>query len=216
MEEQAELIKAVPWSFERDKSVLLVIDMQNDFLLPGGVLEIPQARSLIPKVKQLIQCCRELNVPVVYTMHNHNPYINLNVLETKMLPVLIESGLRRGSEGAKIYDEIAPLPGDVIIEKKRFSAFYNTELELVLRNIKGEQRVDTIIISGVATNICCESTARDAFFRDYKVVFGSNLNATFNEEDHLATLRNMENIFGRVMSFEEIMTSLKYVSSRVD
>ena len=71
--------------------------------------------------------------------------------------------MREGTGGIQIIDELAPLPNDIIIKKRRFSAFYNTELETVLKNIRGWGQIDTVIICGTVTNVCCESTARDAF-----------------------------------------------------
>lgn len=199
----------IPWIFEREKSVLLVIDMQNDFLLEGALIEVPQAREILPRIEELIRICRETGVPVIYTVHMHHPDLVLNPLELKMWPDLEKGGLRQGSKEAQICEEIAPLPGEIIIKKRRFSAFYNTELDTVLRNIRGPNVVDTVIICGVVTNICCESTARDAFFRDYKVVFGSDINVAFAEDDHQATLRNIENVFGRVMDCTSVISALK-------
>ncbi len=197
------------WYFERDNCVLLVIDLQNDFLEDGAVFEVPNGRKHIPKIKALIDFCREIKLPIIYTVHIHNPHYNFNIRETEVFPMLKTEGLRDNTRGAMVYEEIAPTEKDIIIKKMRFSAFYNTELELILKNIKGNNIIDTLIICGVASNICCETTARDAFMRDYKVVFGSDVNISFNETDHLATLHNINEIFGRVMSCEDIISALK-------
>lgn len=193
--------------FERDKCALLVIDMQNDFVREGAIMEVPEARRQIPQIQKLIACCRELNVPVIYTMHALNP--NLCPLEVKKLPLLQREGMREGTGGIQIIDELAPLPNDIIIKKRRFSAFYNTELETVLKNIRGWGQIDTVIICGTVTNVCCESTARDAFFRDYLVIFGSDVNSALDETSHNATLQNIEKFFGRVMESEAIMAALR-------
>jgi len=197
----------VPWEFERDRSSLLVIDMQNDFVREGAIMEVPEARRQIPRIKKLIECCRELNVPVIYTMQAVDPI--LCPLEVKKLPFLQSAGMREGTEGIQIISELAPLPHEIVIKKRRFSAFYNTELELVLNNIRGRGQVDTLIICGTVTNVCCESTVRDAFFRDYKVVFGSDVNSALDVDAHKATLRNIREIFGRVMASEEIIAALR-------
>ncbi|MCR4420669.1 MAG: isochorismatase family cysteine hydrolase [Clostridia bacterium] len=199
----------VPWTFRRDRSALLVIDLQNDFVAPGAIMEVPEARRQIPKVKALIEGCRRLGVPVIYTVHVHHPSLDLCPLQRRMFPRLAEEGLREGTPGVEVYPEIAPQPGELVIRKRRFSAFYNTELETVLRNLKGPSQIDTVIICGTVTNICCESTARDAFFRDYKVVFGSDVNAALDEELHRATLRNMAEVFGRVMDGQAILAALE-------
>ena len=197
----------VPWEFERDRSALIVIDMQNDFVREGAIMEVPEARRQIPRIKKLIDCCREMKVPVIYTMQVVDPV--LCPLEVIKIPFLKNAGMREGTEGVEIINELAPQPGDIIIKKRRFSAFYNTELELVLNNIRGQGQVDTLIICGTVTNICCESTVRDAFFRDYKVVFGSDINSALDEDAHNATLRNVKQIFGRVMDCESIIEALK-------
>lgn len=201
--------EGVPWTFERDRTALLVVDLQNDFVAEGAIMEVPEARRQIPRVRKLIECCRRLGVPVIYTMHVHHPSIDLCSLEVKMFPRLKNEGLREGSTGVEIYPEIKPLSGDVVIRKRRYSAFYNTELETVLRNLKGRNQIDALIICGTLTNICCESTARDAFFRDYKVVFGSDVNAALDQESHDATLRNIAQAFGRVMDSSAIIAALE-------
>ena len=193
------------WNFERSKTALLVIDMQNDFVLEGSIMEVPPARDLLPKHQQLIAACRRLGVPVVYTIHETNP--QYNPMEIAEFPRLKEAGMRIGTKGIEVADALAPAPGEPVIRKLRYSAFYQTELELVLRNLRSPA-VDTLIICGIMSNVCCEATARDAVYRDYKVVFGSDLCASAYPGAHEATLANME-IFGRVMNCEDILTALE-------
>src|SRR6185437_13315226 len=97
-----------------------------------------------------------------------------------------------------------PLPGEVIITKHRYDAFYNTQLETIINNIRGMNEVDTVIIIGTVTNICCESTARSAFMRDYKVAFISDANGGLDEMSHNATLSIIGKVFGRVMTVAEL------------
>ena len=196
------------WEFERDRSVLMVIDMQNDFVLDGAIMEVPDAKKQIPKIQKLIAKCRELGVPVIYTLQETDAVYC--PLEVASLPKLKEAGMRRGTSGHKVYKEIAPQENDIIIHKRRFSAFYQTDLEIVLRNIRGTVNpVDTIIICGTVTNVCCESTARDAFFRDYKVVFGTDICSAIVPEAHKATLDNIELFFGRNMDCDTIISALE-------
>ena len=195
------------WKFQRDRSVLMVIDMQNDFVLDGGIMQVKEAKNQLPKIKRLIGKCRELGVPVIYTIQETDPVFC--ALEVASFPPLKEAGMRKGTSGIQIVDELAPEPDEMIIQKRRFSAFYQTDLELVLRNIRGSVcPVDTVIICGTVTNICCESTARDAYFRDYKVVFGTDICSANTPESHNATLANME-IFGRNMDCESIIAALE-------
>ena len=195
------------WEFERDRCVLMVIDMQNDFVLDGAVMEVKEAKNQIPKIRKLIDKCHELEVPVIYTIQETDKVFC--PLEVGATPRLWDGGLRKGTFGQKVVAELEPAPGDISLVKRRFSAFYQTDLEIILRNIRGsETPVNAIIICGTVTNICCESTARDAFFRDYKVVFGMDICSAHTPEAHAATLENM-NLFGRNMDCEGIIEALE-------
>ena len=198
----------VKWEFERDRCVLLVVDMQNDFVNGGGLSVCKNAGPQVPAIRKLIAKCRALGVPVIYTMQESDP--RYNPLEAASQPHLKTAGIISGTPGYQIVDELAPEPGDEIIHKRRFSAFFQTDLEIILRNIRGAERpADTVIICGTVANVCCESTARDAFFRDYKVVFGTDVNSAKSPEALAATLRNMENLFGRTMDSDTIIASLE-------
>ena len=192
------------WTFERDRSALIVVDMQNDFVLDGAIMQVKEAMNQLPKIKSLIAKCRELSIPIIYTIHETDEV--LNPLEIAAFPHLKNAGMRKGTPGVEVVEELKPHANDIIIRKRRFSAFYQTDLELILRNMK-TPRIDTVIICGTVTNICCESTARDAFFRDFKVVFGSDICSAINLDAHKATLANME-IFGRVLDCYSILSAL--------
>ena len=197
----------IKWEFERDRSVLMVIDMQNDFVLDGAVMQVKEAKNHLSKIKKLIGKCRELGVPVIYTIQETDPVFC--PLEVAAFPHLRDAGMRKGTKGMEIVDDLAPEPDDIVIRKRRFSAFFQTDLEIILRNIRGTVNpVDAVIICGTVSNVCCESTARDAFFRDYKVVFGTDICSANTPESHRATLANME-IFGRNMDCETIIKSLE-------
>jgi ureidoacrylate peracid hydrolase len=196
----------VKWKFERERCALLVIDMQNDFVREGAIMEVPEARTQLAKIARLIGACRKSDVPVMYTVHQTDP--QFNPLEIASFPHLVDGGMREGTDGIEVVDELAPATSEYVLRKRRYSAFFQTDLELILRNLKGSAAaIDTLIICGTVTNICCESTARDAYFRDYKVVFGSDVCSALNKAAHDATLANME-LFGRVLSGEEIIAEL--------
>jgi ureidoacrylate peracid hydrolase len=177
------------------KTVFIVVDMENDFVAPGAPLETPAGRAMLPNLKQALACCRERGIPVIYTTHAHRPDgCDLGRFADN---ALIGQGqaLVEGTPGVAIYPEIAPRDGEIVITKHRFSAFYGTDLEIVLRGLG----VTTVVISGVTTENCCHATARDAFFRDFRVVFLADATATFDypdrgygalsaEEVHRATL----------------------------
>jgi len=193
-----------PWLFDRQRAALLVIDMQSDFVDEGAVMEVAMARHRIPVMRQVIELCRRAGVPVIYTQHVLNSHFDISPLETAYQPRLKAKGMREGSAGTEIVAGLAPLPGEVVIKKHRYDAFHNTQLETVLRNIRGAGQVDTVIIIGTVTSICCESTARSAFMRDFKVAFISDANGGLDEASHDATLSIIGKVFGRVMTAEEL------------
>jgi len=190
------------WEFKRDRCALMVIDMQNDFVREGAIMEVPEAKHQLTRIAGLIDTCRKLEVPVIYTVHQTDPVFN--PLEIATFPHLIDGGMRIGTDGIEVVDELAPRDNEYVLHKRRYSAFFQTDLEIVLRNLD----IDTLIICGTVSNICCESTARDAYYWDYKVVFGSDVCSALNKAAHDATIANME-LFGRVLSAEEITAALE-------
>lgn len=197
-----------PWSLDGERAALLVVDMQNDFVAPGGVMEVPAARTAVPRIRRLIEVCRAEGVPVIYTTHVLSNEFQISPLEAAYNPKLREVGMRDGTPGVEIYGEIAPAQGEVIIRKHRYDAFHNTNLETVLRTIRGLNGVDTVIITGTVTNVCCESTARSAFMRDFKVLFVSDGCGGFDDESHRATCKIIGMVFGRVLTTEETIAEL--------
>lgn len=199
----AELSKQ-PWPLDRERAALLVIDMQRDFVDQGAVMEVAAARHRIPAMRQIVDACRAASIPVIYTRHVLSDNFDISPLETTYQPRLRTTGMREGSAGMEIVAELAPLPGDVVVDKHRYDAFYNTRLDTVLRNIRGTGKVDTVIIIGTVTSICCESTARSAFMRDYKVAFIGDANGGLDDASHNATLDVIGKVFGRVLTAGEL------------
>jgi ureidoacrylate peracid hydrolase len=202
--------RTVPWRIKGERCALLVIDMQNDFVKPGGILyhnDVPMRAA--PNMKRLSDACRALSIPVIYTKAMLDERFAISPLEASLAPVLFEKGLRGGTWGAEIIDELTPEPGDPVVVKHRYDAFYNTNLEVLLNNIRGPGAVDTVLITGTVTNVCCESTARGAFMRDYKVVFVGDACGAFDEDAHRATLRTIGRFFGRVLDADQVIAALK-------
>ncbi|MDB5055744.1 MAG: isochorismatase hydrolase, partial [Bacilli bacterium] len=106
-----------------------------------------------------------------------------------------------GSWGAEFY-EVAPLPGDIVVKKHRFSAFINTRLESVLRALK----IETLVLTGVSTNICVESTARDGFMLDFRIVLMKDACAAFSQEEHDMSLKTIDTYFGMVARTNEVIS----------
>ena len=188
------------------RCALIVIDMQNAFVAKGAPLETPGAREMIPRLERLIGCARDRHMPIVWTQSDHRP--PYGGLMLKKFPVIANDHvLWRGEPSFEMYaDMIRPEEGrcEYRIVKHKFDAFFETDLDAILRYHK----VDTVIVTGTATNACCESTARSAFMRDYKVVFPSDANATFDEAMHQATLVNIDLLFGRVLDTEELLAEI--------
>ncbi len=180
-----------------ERSALLVIDMQRYF---AGM-----ARSIIKPLGSLIACCRACGILVIYTQHGHEDPAK----DGGMLGQWWGELIMAGSPEAEIIDELAPGVSEPIISKKRYSGFYGTDLDRRLRAMG----VEDLIIGGVMTNLCCETTARDAFVRDYRIFFLIDGTATADEELHLATLKNLAFGFAYLAEAEEIAAHLKTQSS---
>ncbi|GGA46095.1 isochorismatase [Paenibacillus physcomitrellae] len=171
-------------------------------------MEVPEARRRIPRMQELIEACRVQQIPVLYTKHELYDQYDVSPLETAYNPLLKQVGMRAGTPGVGIVEELAPLPNEPVITKHRYDAFYNTNLETIIRTIRGTGMADTVIITGTVTNVCCESTARSAFMRDFKVVFVSDATGALNEAAHQATLDTIGSVFGRVMSTGEVLSGI--------
>lgn len=202
---------AAPIVFGRDffsvhlrSTALLVVDMQNGFVAEGATYETPGARAIIPRLEHLLRFARERAMPIVWTQSDHSaPYSG--VLLAKFPTIREDKYLWKGTTSFELYPRMPqPLEGESRVVKHKYDAFFETDLDAILRN----QRVDTVIITGTATNVCCESTARSAFFHDYRVVFLSDCTASFDEAMHQASLKTIDMFFGRVMTTDELLGEL--------
>jgi nicotinamidase-related amidase len=183
-----------------DKSALLIIDMQDFFLNPHSPAFACGGLAVLPVVERLLKAFRERSRPVIYTRHVHHPdNIDSGIMGWWWQGMCIE-----GSPESEIHHDITPLPSEKVIFKHRYSAFYNTDLETVLRCLK----IEDLVISGVMTNICCESTARDAYFRDYRIFFLADGTGSINEDMHMASLLNLSYGFAYVTSADSIIDNL--------
>ena len=181
-------------------SALLVIDMQIFFLDAASPSFTCGGLAIIPKVKRLIEAFRRANRPVIFTRHVHHP----NDLDSGIMGWWWKGKCLEGSPESEIHPELAPAAGEKTVFKHRYSAFYNTDLETVLRCLK----VEDLVITGVMTNMCCESTARDAYFRDYRVFFPADGTGSINEEMQIASLMNLALGFAFVTTSDHILGQL--------
>jgi ureidoacrylate peracid hydrolase len=184
-----------------NKSALLVIDMQRFFLDPASPSFACGGLAILPNLKHLIHAFRANNLPVIYTRHVHHP----GLLDAGIMGWWWEGMCLEGSPESEVHPDIAPQPGEKEILKHRYSSFYNTDLETILRCMK----VEDLVIGGIMTNMCCESTARDAYYRDYRVFFLADGTGSITEEMHLASLLNLAFGFAWVTTVESIEVQIK-------
>ncbi len=184
-----------------DAAALMVIDMQKFFLDPKSPTFTCGGLAILPALKQLISTFRSAGRPVIYARHIHHP----DRIDAGIMGWWWEGMCLEGSPESELHDEIAPLPNEKVIAKHRYSAFYNTDLETVLRCLK----IEDLVISGIMTNMCCESTARDAYYRDYRVFFLSDCTGSINEEMHLASLLNLAFGFAYVTTARDIIEQVQ-------
>lgn len=197
------------WQIDPAKTALLVIDMQNDFVLEGHPMEVPEARTAIPYIQRLIATSRELGIPVIYSQHTLRDDFAVSPLESTYNERLLTVGMRKGTFGVQVIDALKPAENEIVIEKYRYDAFYATNLEPVLRSIRGLNQIDTVIITGTLTEVCCESTARGAYMRDYKVAFVSDATGALTTPAQVATENVIRTFFGRVLTTAETDSELR-------
>jgi len=182
------------------KSVLLIIDMQNELLHPQGKLYHggfpPEFAALVSNVQRLLAAARTKAVPVIFIYTAYHPSF---VDAAPLSPSRKSGSLLEESWGAKIIEEIAPREGEVVIRKRRPSAFFETSLDSTLRGLGAR----SVFMCGVATNRAVESTARDAFNRDYETFVVSDGTAARSVDAHKASLESLGGFFGRVVSAVE-------------
>ena len=198
-------------------TALIVVDVQNDFCHSDSPLakigfDMTAAQEMVPNLLHLVDAARGAGATIVWVKMIHTEYT--------MSPVSAEQRMRKrpnaqlicleGSWGAEFY-RVEPEAGEPVVVKHRYSAFVDTDLELILRS----RGIKSVVLTGVATNVCVESTARDAYMRDYYVTFVDDCSATYDAAKHAATLRNMDDHFGVVTTSRAIMEAWQRVPALV-
>jgi ureidoacrylate peracid hydrolase len=199
-------------------AALIIVDVQNDFAANGGAfdlegLDITLFQEMIPRLVQFIGEARKAKIPIIYIQNSYNSdqnwYLSDAFLEQAarkrkgsytQRPVAI-----RGTWGWEFYDGIKPLPNEIVVTKHRFSAFVETDLDLILRS----KSIKVLIMAGIATNVCVETTARMGFMKDYYIVVVGNCCASFSKHLHEAALENIETIFGQVVTAQDVVKCWK-------
>jgi len=178
------------------KYAVFVVDMIHDFV--DGKFKNEKATEIIPNIKKLINLARDKGIPVIFLRDAHEK----GDPEEKVWG----AHAMKGTWGSEIVDELSPRSSDYIIDKRTYSGFFKTDLELLLKKLE----VDSVILTGVSTNICVQHNAADLFFRGYSIIVASDGTAAFTEEDHNSSLKYMETVYGaKILKIDDILEMLK-------
>ncbi len=200
-------------NIEPTKSALIVVDMQNAFMLPGVAHALcPMAEKIVPNINCLAAAVRATGGSVIWikttfkddALRNWSTYFEMVAPEQGKKRI---AALTADSKGHELWPMLDFKPGDVMVEKNRFSAFIqgSSNLAQVLRS----RGLDTVLITGTVTNVCCESTARDAMMLNFKTIMVSDGNAAVTDEDHNASLCAFYLTFGDVMATDAVIACLE-------
>lgn len=185
---------------KKGRYAILVVDMLNDFV--HGKLRCARAKRIIPNIKVLLEAAHKKGVPVFFCNDEHLP---IDTYEMK----LWDPHAMKGTKGAQVIKELAPAKTDYLVPKRTYSAFDGTGLDRVLKGVYGGMGVDTVIITGLHTNICDRHTAYDAFVRGLKIVVAEDGVDAFTEQDHISGLDYMKRVYGaQVRKISEIIEKL--------
>jgi nicotinamidase-related amidase len=178
------------------KVAVLVIDMINDFVT--GKLRLERAKNIVPAIQKLLDFSRSKGIPVIYINDSHlkdDPEFKL------WGPHAIA-----GSEGAQVVPMLKPMEGDHIITKSRYSAFFGTKLDQLLRDLA----ISRLLLIGVSTDICIQNTAADAFYRGYEIIVAQDCVEAFSEEAHKRALGYMQKVYGvKVVTSDEFIKTFE-------
>jgi ureidoacrylate peracid hydrolase len=205
------------------RTALVVIDMQGTFCAPGSPAEVPAARGIVAPINTLTAELRGLGVPVIWVLHANarhggksgsksdwELFFNYIVADDVRARTLASLAAAR----QEVWSELVVGPDDRTVLKNRYSALIagSSQLERILRGME----IDTLLVAGTKTNICCESTARDAMMLDFKTVMVEDCCAALSDDEHRAALENMIQQFGDVMTAQEVIARLRGTANAAD
>jgi ureidoacrylate peracid hydrolase len=187
-----------------NSSAIIVIDMQNDFCDPNGAgakhgFDVALIQDMIPRMQRFFAGARALGAQLIFVQCIHEPSTDSETWLFRHDGVP-RAHCRKGTWGAD-FCGVAPQANEPVVIKYRYSAFIGTRFESVLKTLG----VKTLVMTGVGTNVCVESTARDGFMLDYNIVFLSDCTATASAGAHEATLQNIRSFFGTVATSDEVL-----------
>jgi ureidoacrylate peracid hydrolase len=190
------------------RTALIVIDMQTVFCAPGSPAEVPASRGIVEPINGLAAELRELGVPVIWVLHANSRIGDKSDWELFFNTIVADEVRERTLESLTagkqtVWSGLVTAPADHTVLKNRYSALIpgSSALERVLRGMG----IDTLLVAGTKTNICCESTARDAMMLDYRVVMLSDATAASTLEEHVAALNALALFFADVMTVDEAL-----------
>lgn len=192
-----------------DKTALMVIDMQNAFCHPKGSLTTQRGfdtsalRRAVEPCRVLVEAARAISLPLIFTQYVYRAdYADAGWRMREVTPEIIGSGsLAAGTWDADFVEGLKPQAHDIVVQKNRPSAFYSTPLESYLRSMA----IESLVICGVTTNICVETTARDAGQRDYRTFVVADATAEMEPDRHDGALKALALMFARVLSVDEVL-----------
>jgi ureidoacrylate peracid hydrolase len=181
------------------QTAVLVVDMLNDFCKPGGAMVLPGYERLIGPQLTVIGAARQSGASVIFIVDTHRRNVGGDREFLKRTPHCIEN-----SWGAQVIDELAAHPNDLFVVKRRYSAFFNTDLDLTLRDLE----IQFLIVMGVVTNICVRSTVHDAFFLGYQVIVPEDCVAATGPREQESSLYDIATHFGAVSDSRGVVRGL--------
>ncbi|SDW10686.1 Nicotinamidase-related amidase [Marininema mesophilum] len=181
-----------------NKHALVIIDMLNDFIGPQAALRCENGEKIVPNIKETVNFAHAQGIQVVFVQETHRK----NDADFRVRPV----HAIKGTWGSQFIEELQPdeSQGDYIVQKRRHSAFSYTDFDLFLR----EEAIDTVVLTGVWTNVCVRSTASDALYHGYNIICLSDSTASQDDDMHRSGLRDI-GLFGEVMTTEDYITRAK-------
>ena len=186
--------------FSSDHAALFVVDMQRFFLDPKSHASVPAAKALVPNLQALLEAFRAAGKPVVFTRYavaeGENP---------GLMGEWWRDSVKEGSPASAVIPDLRPVEGELVLRKRSYSAFHETGLQQALT----QKQVDSVVITGVMTHLCCDTLAREAFTRDFKPYLVVDGTASYNEELHFASLKTLSNGVAVPVLAKEILEALR-------
>jgi isochorismate hydrolase len=174
------------FEFNVNSAALLVLDMQNYFMDPESHAHVPSGRAILPNIRSLVGFFRGAGRPVIFTRHSLKPGEDPGIMGRWW-----RDNVREDTPESAIIESLDVKDSDAVIRKTRYSAFVGTDLERMLKS----KCVESLVIAGLTTHLCCDSTARDAFMKDFAVFFVVDATATWTEDLHVSSLKALSDGF---------------------